>query len=252
MARIRTAVILSLIFANTVASAAPKAKERAPTQSRFERIKCHDVVEKKLIELGCQGEWSQPAKRWDTFRSPTTNFGHWVEMRLNKADEAVIDFISARQIVSWKFDSCQPSSENRAGMDLKAKSTAAKYMDDSQLSEILKAKSNGLIYAWSPVKLESVQKYKAVEKMAKELGLHFLPLADWRADLNGFKPGQFRSFLTQPTIHAGSIEIALRVGQNFPMLIPFKNGKLIAPVEFEYRPFDAIKMSLANIFQIGQ
>ena len=195
---------------------------------------CHEEVQATLERWGVTGPWFPELDLADgtkVRRSPTRVLGTWVELRLlpDGRSEALRITASMTARVGWSTDCTASLSLKNYEYDEKILS---KNYSDRSLGETLKKSKQGLLYAWSPQMPLSERSYASLKKVASELKLPLTLILDPNASLKQAEVFARKNKIPKEGLKTDqSLELLYRgMGEHYPALAVYADGKLIGPV----------------------
>lgn len=214
----------TLLLAIALTSLSVSAKVPDP----FLSITCREDIERVLKKFGSKDKWVRsvdPEANVLSFKSPTKQFGRWVEVQ-SFANPYVFIFDGQQsRVYQWEAKTCKLLNDttHKPLSVVSGKSG----MDDAEVQALTKGEKPSLIYVWSPSMVYSMSEMKVFRQVAKDLGLEFVPLLDSKvqADLgkkliSGYEP----DLKIQKT---KSMELYMRDGNiHFPASFVAGNGRI--------------------------
>ena len=212
-----------------------KKIERKPQQQTIPfNSKCNGSLLEVLTKLGSKNKWEKqaPTKTGvEVFRTPTSEFGHWLEIVIDADGLPSVFSIKKSIVMSHEFNStCQDKLGLKPGMDFslrtsdKSKST---WFGDADLKKLMLKSNEGLIYVWSPEMTYSAQYYKYFRDVAKKLNLTFTPILDPRSQILDVEKAISNFGIAPTDVKLNSVELYMRnLTVHYPTTLIYKDGQL--------------------------
>ena len=217
---------------------------------QFENLKCKSEFNKVLIE----NKWSEekftnqiPSSfNQSAFRNMSQKIGDWIEVQVKADLSPEIVHLKDQKFKRFSFNSqCEVLSKDESlpwhlERVYNKKNNDMNNWDDEDLKKVVSQTAKGLIYYWSPKFAYSVVDIPRVEKLAKRLGLSFIPVVDPRAseqEISGAlevlfnkekKLSQSRALASKYIVNRNvSLDLYMRNGFNhFPVSFVFSEGRI--------------------------
>lgn len=217
--KIKLALIISL---SSIASA---------TELPLDSFVCKKSILEELSNFGFK-DWNRFADPYlgvKSYRSPSTQFGVWNELRFTEDKTQVKLFrIGPDRVQTVQWDkSCKKTSKEEVSFIKKRLQQKEAWFSDKDLQNVLKKNKKGIVYLWSPGMVYSMKEYNVFKNYAQKNKLAFIPVLDdkaGRANANAaadqykFEPGARKM---------ASVELIQRSGSaHFPRTFVFSNNKI--------------------------
>jgi hypothetical protein len=160
-----------------------------------------------------------------SFATPTDQIGTWIELSVAESSELQMRRRSPAAVITvrWNQSTCVPA----LGIKPYPAQTSPTVFTDQMLQTALNKNAAGMIYAWSPHMPLSVQGYPEAEKLAKKLGLAFVPVLDPEADLPAARSFSQAQHFDNGLKRNASIELLERgMNLHYPSIVLFSKGEI--------------------------
>ena len=211
-----------------------KKIERKPQQVEFFTAKCNSQLASTLEKLGSQNKWIKqaPTETGNTvFRSPTAQFGHWLEVVIKADGQPSVFSIQKDTVTVFEYENlCTEKSKVAQGMNFSQRTTDKRkstWFDDSDLKKIITKSQKGLIYVWSPEMVYSAKYYKYFRDAAKKLKIDFKSVLDPRCQMNDVEKAISDFGVDATDVKLNSVELYMRnLTVHYPTTLVYGYGQL--------------------------
>lgn len=240
-----------LAFAGSGAIAA--GSDFSSTQERFKvelsKQPCRNSIEKVLKDWKSQGDWLSQFSfeiGEKVFRSPTDTIGKWIRVKFLVKNEIELVQFTDRNSIQMKFSSaCDATAavvaEKAAEVQSPSKvRSGISVFRDSDLESMLKSKTRGVIFAWSPHDPASVEALAEVNQAAAAESLPLVALVDSSADPQAIAAAVRKLGLKNEQVKLfDSFDLSMRnLSAHFPSWMVFSKGRLVSSA---HRGFETSK-----------
>lgn len=205
---------------------------QTPVINPLEASKCEKSVSSFFRENLSLNDWRRVSDL-DTnikvYRSPTKKIGQWIEY--NTDNNNTTHIVSSDGIRKVDFDpkTCLQKNSTAPQKDAIFLTSTGSRFSDADLSKILRAKKNALIYVYSPKMTYSAKNIDTFVSIAKKLKLQFVPLVSSTVSASEFEHDLGKKFPFKYK-RLNSVELTMREMQvHFPTSLVVYNGKIIEP-----------------------
>lgn len=162
------------------------------------------------------------------FRSETSEFAHWVEVRLAKKQPPTVIFLTPSKTDLVKFDAkCKTTTQTTKVELPKAKSKSVTYFTDEDLKKLVDSKKPGMIYLWSPGMVYSVQHYGRFQKVAKALKMEFTAVVDPMIEQQHIDKVRSKYRTGYENRKLASLDLQMRnATTHYPTVVVYDKGKI--------------------------
>lgn len=208
------------------------------------RPACLDAFTHTLGEWGGASAWeriSGPGPGGRAYRSPTKEFGVWVEARFFPEGWTELRRVVPKAVVTtaWRAPDCGPklSVLERQQPSGFPRVKGASVFDDDDLARLIQSGKPGVIYAWSPGMVYSARLFGDFKKSAKLAGLPVTSVMDPYSPAGNEK----RDYVdrTLSTRRMESVELINRgMTIHFPAVLVFAEKRLARVPLFGVKPVE--------------
>jgi hypothetical protein len=195
----------------------------------FDHVPCKDSIASLLESWDSRDVWRRmvaPGKDAYSFSSPTGKLGVWVELH-SEGDGQVRAVRMAEDTameMTWDTSNCHPQLTTQ-----KFERPRSGSFSDEELRKLVNGGKAGVIYAWTPGMVYSMDAYADLKKVTSKLGLKLTLVMDPSADpASARKMSRAQGFpLSGNDRRMESVELLAR-GMNihYPTLVVYADGKL--------------------------
>ena len=189
-------------------------------------VKCRAPIAAWLESKGAINKWRRqvdPSPGARSFRSPTSQFGNWVEVHTfvdGQADGYLISTEHSEEI-NWKKNCVATISTSEKS------ESKNNHFTDHDLALLMKENKAGIIYVWSPGMVYSMDFYPAFKAVAEKLKLPLTVLMDPYFDEAQAKKRAEEFKIPFMNRRVESVELLMRdIGTHYPETLVYSNGKL--------------------------
>lgn len=153
---------------------------RAFVPSEMTTKPCATQIEKILKKYRSEDKWLRVAdidENVKVFRSPTKDFGTWVEVHYSATPRIFIFSESKTRFYELAQKGCGVVF-NTDAKPLSMTQISGDSFSDKELKSLTEKETVSLLYLWSPRKMESILAMNEVIGLSKALKLNFIPVAD--------------------------------------------------------------------------
>lgn len=224
----RTSSLLGFFFIITLSLGTFASWDKA-----FSESSCQNELKALLNNYKVKNNWFQaaaetPEEGQRAFRSETADFAHWIEVRLIQKQAPVAIYLTPTKTDLIKFDpKCQTAVKTTKVERPKSKSKGVSFFTDDDLKKLVESKKPGMIYAWSPGMVYSVEHFGRFRKAARDLKINFIAVVDPMADEKSIRQVQSQHREGYENRKLAALDLQMRnMTTHYPTAVLYDKGQI--------------------------